>query len=103
MSAKSARNLSVGDVLRTVITAEVIAITPVVGTKLVKIKIEVENQGHRSYSNSDYAEGPSTLEFTDARTRWNFSVVSVENFRSSMMMTIGMTVTTATMLSIRRR
>ena len=65
MPIKSARDLNVGDILRIVITAEVIAIAPIAGTKHVKIKTEVENQGHRSYRNSRFFEGPSTLEFLD--------------------------------------
>jgi hypothetical protein len=65
MIQKHARDLAVGDTFRLGLCVEVIAVAPVAGTKHVKIKTEVEDQGHRSYSDDRFAEGSSTLEFLD--------------------------------------
>jgi hypothetical protein len=65
MTFKRASDLSAGDVFRMHIYGEVIAITPVAGGKRIKIKIELENQGHRSNGVYAFSEGDSTLEFTD--------------------------------------
>jgi hypothetical protein len=60
-----ARDLTVGDVFALHIYGAVIAVTSVADGRRVKIKIELENQGHRSYGNPCFGEGPSTLEFLD--------------------------------------
>lgn len=66
MVSKRAGELNIGDVFAMHIYAEVIAAMPVAGGKRIKIKIELENQGHRSFGSSGFAAGDSSLEFTDA-------------------------------------
>jgi hypothetical protein len=60
---KPARGLAVGDVFSLHIYVEVLAVAPVTASNCVKVKIAVEDQGHRSFRASGFAEGPSTLEF----------------------------------------
>jgi hypothetical protein len=63
---KKARDLVVGDVFRMHIYGEVIAISRVADGKRVKIRIGLEDQGHRTNRDLGFKEGNGTLEFTDA-------------------------------------
>jgi hypothetical protein len=66
MSTKKARELVVGDVFRMHIYGEVIAISSVADGKRVKIRIGLEDQGHRTNGGPGFKEANGTLEFTDA-------------------------------------
>jgi hypothetical protein len=60
-----ARDLTVGDVFRLNVYGCVLAAAPVAGGKLIKVRIELEDQGPRGPRGGSFVEGNSSLEFTD--------------------------------------
>ena len=62
---RKASKLQRKDVFRLSVSGQVLAITPIAGGKLVKIKLALENQGHRNYRGDTNFDKASSLEFLD--------------------------------------
>jgi hypothetical protein len=66
MTQRKAKELKCGDVFRLAICGEVLAATPVAEGKRIRVRLAIEDQGHRSYGGSANFDRSSSLEFLDS-------------------------------------
>jgi hypothetical protein len=66
MTQRKAKELQSGDVFRLTVCGEVLSTMPVAEGKRTRVRLVLENQGHRSYDGSSNFNRPSSLEFLDS-------------------------------------